>query len=75
MDWTKDCSPHVQTKDPSHGSTVVIDLIFTHQEYIGAFVVLIAAVASISSALYSKLSAGLVGLGLTYALMVKLHAY
>ncbi|XP_060779092.1 ATP-binding cassette sub-family C member 8 [Neoarius graeffei] len=39
-------------------------------EYIGAFVVLIAAVASISSALYSKLSAGLVGLGLTYALMV-----
>ncbi|XP_046719910.1 ATP-binding cassette sub-family C member 8 isoform X2 [Silurus meridionalis] len=39
-------------------------------EYIGAFVVLIAAVASISSALYSQLSAGLVGLGLTYALMV-----
>ncbi|KAK2848336.1 hypothetical protein Q7C36_010018 [Tachysurus vachellii] len=39
-------------------------------EYIGAFVVLIAAVASISSALYSELSAGLVGLGLTYALMV-----
>ncbi|KAF4091749.1 hypothetical protein AMELA_G00040930 [Ameiurus melas] len=35
-------------------------------EYIGAFVVLIAAVASISS----ELSAGLVGLGLTYALMV-----
>ncbi|MCI4379456.1 hypothetical protein PGIGA_G00228450 [Pangasianodon gigas] len=39
-------------------------------EYIGAFVVLIAAVASISNALYSELSAGLVGLGLTYALMV-----
>ncbi|KAM9480711.1 ATP-binding cassette sub-family C member 8 [Clarias gariepinus] len=39
-------------------------------EYIGAFVVLIAAVASIGSALYSDLSAGLVGLGLTYALMV-----
>uniref|UniRef100_A0AAR2JST0 ATP-binding cassette, sub-family C (CFTR/MRP), member 8b n=1 Tax=Pygocentrus nattereri TaxID=42514 RepID=A0AAR2JST0_PYGNA len=39
-------------------------------EYIGAFVVLIAAVASITSALYSELSAGLVGLGLTYALMV-----
>ncbi|XP_056096388.1 ATP-binding cassette sub-family C member 8 [Rhinichthys klamathensis goyatoka] len=39
-------------------------------EYVGAFVVLIAAVASITSALYSQLSAGLVGLGLTYALMV-----
>ncbi|XP_076853428.1 ATP-binding cassette sub-family C member 8 [Brachyhypopomus gauderio] len=39
-------------------------------EYIGAFVVLIAAVASITSALYSELSAGLVGLVLTYALMV-----
>uniref|UniRef100_A0A3B1INS5 ATP binding cassette subfamily C member 8 n=1 Tax=Astyanax mexicanus TaxID=7994 RepID=A0A3B1INS5_ASTMX len=39
-------------------------------EYIGAFVVLIAAVASITSALYSEVSAGLVGLGLTYALMV-----
>ncbi|KAA0714786.1 ATP-binding cassette sub-family C member 8 [Triplophysa tibetana] len=39
-------------------------------EYIGAFVVLIAAVASISNALYRQLSAGLVGLGLTYALMV-----
>uniref|UniRef100_A0A8C1VBV0 ATP-binding cassette, sub-family C (CFTR/MRP), member 8b n=1 Tax=Cyprinus carpio TaxID=7962 RepID=A0A8C1VBV0_CYPCA len=39
-------------------------------EYIGAFVVLIAAVASISNALCSQLSAGLVGLGLTYALMV-----
>ncbi|XP_030621036.1 ATP-binding cassette sub-family C member 8 [Chanos chanos] len=39
-------------------------------EYIGAFVVLIAAVASITSALYSQLSTGLVGLGLTYALMV-----
>ncbi|TRY89266.1 hypothetical protein DNTS_031839 [Danionella cerebrum] len=39
-------------------------------EYIGAFVVLIAAVASISTALYHRLNAGLVGLGLTYALMV-----
>uniref|UniRef100_A0A671K6F9 ATP-binding cassette, sub-family C (CFTR/MRP), member 8b n=1 Tax=Sinocyclocheilus anshuiensis TaxID=1608454 RepID=A0A671K6F9_9TELE len=39
-------------------------------EYIGAFVVLIAAVASISNTLCSQLSAGLVGLGLTYALMV-----
>ncbi|XP_042302448.1 ATP-binding cassette sub-family C member 8 [Sceloporus undulatus] len=39
-------------------------------EYIGAFVVLIAAVASITNSLYSKLSSGLVGLGLTYALMV-----
>ncbi|KAG7279219.1 hypothetical protein CRUP_013611 [Coryphaenoides rupestris] len=39
-------------------------------EYIGACVVLVAAVASISNALYNQLSAGLVGLGLTYALMV-----
>ncbi|KAL2088520.1 hypothetical protein ACEWY4_015419 [Coilia grayii] len=39
-------------------------------EYIGAFVVLIAAVASISNSLYSQLSAGQVGLALTYALMV-----
>ncbi|CAL8358703.1 unnamed protein product [Lota lota] len=39
-------------------------------EYIGACVVLVAAVTSISNALYSQLSAGLVGLGLTYALMV-----
>uniref|UniRef100_A0A8C9FDM0 ATP binding cassette subfamily C member 8 n=1 Tax=Pavo cristatus TaxID=9049 RepID=A0A8C9FDM0_PAVCR len=39
-------------------------------EYIGACVVLIAAVTSITSCLYSKLSSGLVGLGLTYALMV-----
>ncbi|XP_056454103.1 ATP-binding cassette sub-family C member 8-like isoform X2 [Gadus chalcogrammus] len=39
-------------------------------EYIGAGVVLVAAVTSISNALYSNLSAGLVGLGLTYALMV-----
>ncbi|KAL7858359.1 hypothetical protein AOLI_G00184610 [Acnodon oligacanthus] len=39
-------------------------------EYIGACIVLIAAVASITSSLYSHLSAGLVGLGLTYALMV-----
>jgi len=41
------------------------------QEYIGACVVLIAAVTSITSCLYSKLSSGLVGLGLTYALMVR----
>ncbi|KFP13086.1 ATP-binding cassette sub-family C member 8, partial [Egretta garzetta] len=40
------------------------------EEYIGACVVLIAAVTSITSCLYSKLSSGLVGLGLTYALMV-----
>ncbi|XP_078537187.1 ATP-binding cassette sub-family C member 8 isoform X2 [Lissotriton helveticus] len=39
-------------------------------EYIGACVVLIAAVASITNALYNHLSSGLVGLGLTYALMV-----
>ncbi|KAH0620929.1 hypothetical protein JD844_021844 [Phrynosoma platyrhinos] len=39
-------------------------------EYIGACVVLIAAVASITNSLYNKLSSGLVGLGLTYALMV-----
>uniref|UniRef100_A0A8C0FEU1 ATP binding cassette subfamily C member 8 n=1 Tax=Bubo bubo TaxID=30461 RepID=A0A8C0FEU1_BUBBB len=39
-------------------------------EYIGACVVLIAAVTSITSCLYSKLPSGLVGLGLTYALMV-----
>uniref|UniRef100_A0A8C7TQ97 ATP-binding cassette, sub-family C (CFTR/MRP), member 8 n=1 Tax=Oncorhynchus mykiss TaxID=8022 RepID=A0A8C7TQ97_ONCMY len=39
-------------------------------EYIGACVVLIAAVASISNSLYNHLSTGLVGLGLTYALMV-----
>uniref|UniRef100_A0A667HCF3 ATP binding cassette subfamily C member 8 n=1 Tax=Lynx canadensis TaxID=61383 RepID=A0A667HCF3_LYNCA len=39
-------------------------------EYIGACVVLIAAVTSISNSLHRDLSAGLVGLGLTYALMV-----
>lgn len=39
-------------------------------EYIGACVVLIAAVTSITSCLYRNLSSGLVGLGLTYALMV-----
>ncbi|XP_061466228.1 ATP-binding cassette sub-family C member 8 isoform X3 [Rhineura floridana] len=39
-------------------------------EYIGACVVLIAAVASITNSLYNNLSSGLVGLGLTYALMV-----
>uniref|UniRef100_A0A8B9FU45 ATP binding cassette subfamily C member 8 n=1 Tax=Amazona collaria TaxID=241587 RepID=A0A8B9FU45_9PSIT len=39
-------------------------------EYIGACVVLIAAVTSITSCLYKQLSSGLVGLGLTYALMV-----
>ncbi|KAJ8777653.1 hypothetical protein J1605_014306 [Eschrichtius robustus] len=40
------------------------------REYIGACVVLIAAVTSISNSLHRELSAGLVGLGLTYALMV-----
>ncbi|XP_034144190.1 ATP-binding cassette sub-family C member 8 isoform X3 [Esox lucius] len=39
-------------------------------DYIGACVVLIAAVASITNSLHNKLSPGLVGLGLTYALMV-----
>ncbi|XP_074853850.1 ATP-binding cassette sub-family C member 8 isoform X8 [Carettochelys insculpta] len=39
-------------------------------EYIGACVVLIAAVTSITNSLYNHLSSGLVGLGLTYALMV-----
>ncbi|XP_053139112.1 ATP-binding cassette sub-family C member 8 isoform X2 [Hemicordylus capensis] len=39
-------------------------------EYIGACVVLIAAVASITNSLYYQLSSGFVGLGLTYALMV-----
>nr|XP_029541733.1 ATP-binding cassette sub-family C member 8-like [Oncorhynchus nerka] len=39
-------------------------------EYVGACVVLIAAVASISNSLYNHLSTGLVGLGLTYTLMV-----
>ncbi|KAK1159820.1 ATP-binding cassette sub-family C member 8-like [Acipenser oxyrinchus oxyrinchus] len=39
-------------------------------EYIGSCVVLIAAVASITNSLYNQLSSGLVGLGLTYALMV-----
>ncbi|XP_061628449.1 ATP-binding cassette sub-family C member 8 isoform X3 [Phyllopteryx taeniolatus] len=39
-------------------------------EYIGACVVLVAAVASITNSLYGELSTGLVGLGLTYALMV-----
>uniref|UniRef100_A0A8C9U1F7 ATP-binding cassette, sub-family C (CFTR/MRP), member 8 n=1 Tax=Scleropages formosus TaxID=113540 RepID=A0A8C9U1F7_SCLFO len=39
-------------------------------EYIGACVVLIAAVTSISNSLYNQLTSGLVGLGLTYALMV-----
>lgn len=40
------------------------------QEYIGACVVLIAAATSISNSLHREISAGLVGLGLTYALMV-----
>lgn len=48
-------------------SSTIVDSL---QEYVGAFVVLIAAVASITNALYSQVSAGLVGLGLTYALMV-----
>ncbi|XP_051808767.1 ATP-binding cassette sub-family C member 8 isoform X3 [Acanthochromis polyacanthus] len=39
-------------------------------EYVGACVVLVAAVASITNSLYNQLSTGLVGLGLTYALMV-----
>ncbi|MEE6499452.1 hypothetical protein FKM82_003458 [Ascaphus truei] len=39
-------------------------------EYIGACVVLVAAVASIANSLYNGLTSGLVGLGLTYALMV-----
>ncbi|XP_068459288.1 ATP-binding cassette sub-family C member 8 isoform X2 [Clinocottus analis] len=39
-------------------------------EYIGACVVLVAAVTSISNSLYNQLSPGLVGLGLTYALLV-----
>lgn len=44
--------------------------LFSLQEYIGACVVLIAAATSISNSLHRELSAGLVGLGLTYALMV-----
>lgn len=36
----------------------------------GACVVMVAAVASITNSLYNQLSTGLVGLGLTYALMV-----
>lgn len=40
------------------------------QEYVGACVVMVAAVASITNSLYNQLSTGLVGLGLTYALMV-----
>uniref|UniRef100_H3CME3 ATP-binding cassette, sub-family C (CFTR/MRP), member 8 n=1 Tax=Tetraodon nigroviridis TaxID=99883 RepID=H3CME3_TETNG len=39
-------------------------------EYVGACVVMVAAVASITNSLYDQLSTGLVGLGLTYALMV-----
>uniref|UniRef100_UPI00398E8089 ATP-binding cassette sub-family C member 8 isoform X5 n=1 Tax=Pristiophorus japonicus TaxID=55135 RepID=UPI00398E8089 len=39
-------------------------------EYIGACIVLIAAVASITKSLYYGLSSGLVGLGLIYALMI-----
>ncbi|XP_029688368.1 ATP-binding cassette sub-family C member 8-like isoform X1 [Takifugu rubripes] len=39
-------------------------------EYVGACVVMVAAVASITNSLYNQLSTGLVGLGLTYALMV-----
>ncbi|XP_010773066.1 ATP-binding cassette sub-family C member 8-like, partial [Notothenia coriiceps] len=38
-------------------------------EYVGACVVLVAAVASITNSLYNELSTGLVGLGLTYALL------
>lgn len=47
-------------------------LVVSLQEYIGACVVLVAAVASITNSLYNHLSTGLVGLGLTYALMVRL---
>ncbi|XP_051915981.1 ATP-binding cassette sub-family C member 8 isoform X3 [Hippocampus zosterae] len=39
-------------------------------EYVGTCVVLVAAVSSITNSLYDQLSPGLVGLGLTYALMV-----
>ncbi|XP_068116443.1 ATP-binding cassette sub-family C member 8 isoform X2 [Hyperolius riggenbachi] len=39
-------------------------------EYIGACVVLVAAVASITNRMHGNLTTGLVGLGLTYALMV-----
>lgn len=42
------------------------------QEYVGACVVLVAAVASITNSLYNQLPPGLVGLGLTYALMVSM---
>lgn len=45
--------------------------VFSLQEYIGACIVLIAAVASITNSLFNHLSTGLVGLGLTYALMVR----
>lgn len=45
------------------------------QEYIGACVVLVAAVASITNSLYNQLSPGLVGLGLTYALMVRVCVF
>ncbi|OBS82655.1 hypothetical protein A6R68_23360 [Neotoma lepida] len=46
------------------------ELLSAPREYIGACVVLIAAATSISNSLHRELSAGLVGLGLTYALMV-----
>lgn len=41
------------------------------QEYVGACVVMVAAVASITNSLDDQLSPGLVGLGLIYALMVR----
>lgn len=55
---------------PSTERSVTMSLFL--QEYIGACVVLVAAVASITNSLYNQLSPGLVGLGLTYALMVNL---
>lgn len=56
-------------------SAVTVILLHLLQEYIGACIVLIAAVASITNSLYNHLSTGLVGLGLTYALMVRSHPY
>lgn len=49
---------------------IFLFLHYLYQEYIGACIVLVAAVASITNNLYNHLSTGLVGLGLTYALMV-----
>lgn len=60
---------------PKIGSEVTVILLYLLQEYIGACIVLIAAVASITNSLYNHLSTGLVGLGLTYALMVRTHIH